>query len=155
MSNAHPVIRLANLDDLTSVWPLVRDFATSYLPDPARFNESFSALISRDDTLVLVSEGFDGRVVGYLLASYHGTFFANGPIVWIEEIMVAVPSRRTGVGGALMAEAETWARNIPAAYVSLATRRAASFYISMNYEDSATFFKRDLSHFPNDSQGLE
>jgi GNAT superfamily N-acetyltransferase len=144
MGNADLVIRPANIGDLIAVWPLVRDFATSYHPEFDRFEASFTTLISRDDTLVLVAEGLDGGIVGYLLASYHGTFFANGSIAWIEEVMVACPSRRTGVGAALMAEAEIWARGIPATYLSLATRRAADFYLSLGYEESAIFFKREL-----------
>ncbi|MDQ0635950.1 GNAT superfamily N-acetyltransferase [Arthrobacter pascens] len=43
-----------------------------------------------------------GSVVGYLLAHCRATFLANGPVAWVEEIMVAERARRNGVGQALM-----------------------------------------------------
>jgi hypothetical protein len=43
-----------------------------------------------------------------------------------------------------MAQAEGWAREQDAAYISLATRRAANFYDALGYEDSATFFRKLL-----------
>jgi hypothetical protein len=39
---------------------------------------------------------------------------------------------------------EAWAENCGAAYVALATRRAASFNEATGYEPSATYFKRIL-----------
>jgi GNAT superfamily N-acetyltransferase len=126
------------------VWPLVKDFADSYVADNTAFQTSFSELIVRPDTLVLAAE-LDAQIIGYLLANVHGMFFANGPVVWIEEVMVAEFARGKGVGRALMARAEEWAAAIPATYVSLASRRSRDFYSVLNYVDSATFFKKDLS----------
>jgi GNAT superfamily N-acetyltransferase len=83
-------------------------------------------------------------IVGYLLASSHLTFLANGPVVWVEEVMVDWPARGSGVGRQLMDAAETWARDQGAAYVSLASRRAGEFYLALGYEESATFFKKTL-----------
>jgi hypothetical protein len=45
----------------------------------------------------------------------------------------------------LMSSAEEWARSIPSAYVSLASRRARDFYLRNGYEDSATFFRKVLA----------
>ena len=100
-------------------------------------------LVGAPDTLLLVAADATG-IVGYLLAASHETFFANGPVAWVEEVMVGESVRRSGVGRALMEQAENWARSIGAAYLSLATRRAADFYLSLGYEDSATFFRKML-----------
>jgi GNAT superfamily N-acetyltransferase len=83
-------------------------------------------------------------VAGYLLATRHPAFHANGPVVWVEEVMVAAPVRAHGVGRQLMAAAEDWGRRRGAAYVALATRRAAPSYRSLAYH-SATYFKKPLS----------
>ncbi len=58
--------------------------------------------------------------------------------------MVAERSRRLGVGRALMASFEEWAKGRGAVLVGLATRRAAPFYDALGYEQSATFFRRIL-----------
>jgi GNAT superfamily N-acetyltransferase len=124
-------IRPAKAGDTEQVWPLVRDFALSYRPERSAFERSFRDLLQRSDTLVLVAASNAGAVVGYLLGSFHGTFFANGPVAWIEELAVSEPARRAGVGSKLMASAEEWARHLPAAYIALASRRASDFYLKL------------------------
>jgi predicted N-acetyltransferase YhbS len=138
------LIRPAHVDDRSHVWPLVRDFADSYVANEDVFATSFNELVNRPDTLVLVAQ-INAEIIGYLLASCHGTFFANGSVVWIEEVMVAVSVREKGIGRSLMARAEEWAAAFPATYVSLASRRSGDFYRALDYVDSATYYKKDLS----------
>jgi GNAT superfamily N-acetyltransferase len=133
-------VRRATPSDAAAVWELVRDFATSFTADRAAFDGLFPELLTRDDVRVLVAET-DG-VIGYLLASEHPTFFANGPVVGVEEIMVAPEHRRSGAGAALMAAAERWAESRDAGYVCLASRRAGDFYLALGYTDSAVFYKK-------------
>lgn len=143
MTEARISIRPAESTDADAVWPLVRDFATTFTPDRAAFERAFPALLARDDMLLLVAES-DAAVAGYLLASLHGTLFANAPVAWVEEVMVAPGSRRAGTGSALMHAVEAWAAEAGAAYVSLATRRAAEFYLALGYGESAVFFVKPL-----------
>jgi len=133
-------VRAANPADADALWTLVREFATSFVPERAAFDTTLPLLLGRDDVLVLVAE--DDGVVGYLLASEHPTFFANGPVAGVEEVMVAPAHRRSGVGAALMAAAEAWAAERGAGYVSLASRRAGAFYLALGYTDSAVFYKK-------------
>jgi GNAT superfamily N-acetyltransferase len=135
-------IRPARSEDVDQIWWLVREFAVSYRPNRSIFERSFKELFGRSDTLVLVAEAPPNAIVGYLLASHHGTFFANGPVAWVEELMVGESVRRQGVATRLMGSAETWARNIPTAYVALASRRASDFYLNVGYEESATYFRK-------------
>jgi GNAT superfamily N-acetyltransferase len=62
------------------------------------------------------------NIVGYLLAFTHQTFLANGPVTWIEEVMVAEEVRRRGIGHNLMVAAENWSASKGAAYVSKSIR---------------------------------
>ncbi len=144
MALSHGVVRRANEEDRGQVWPLVRDFAVSYEPEQRAFQSSFTDLIARPDTLVAVAQQ-DDSIVGYLLASYHETLFANGPVAWVEELMVAHHARQSGVGRSLMAEAERWARSIPCAYLALASRRATDFYERVGYQTSATYLRKTFT----------
>jgi GNAT superfamily N-acetyltransferase len=143
MTSGVVVTRPAVESDGQGIWPLMQEFAVSYRPQAEAFGVSFSALLQRSDTLVLVAEDATG-IIGYLLASFHGTFFANGPVAWVEELMVAQPARRSGVGRSLLAHAERWAQSVPTAYIALASRRAGDFYRRVDYEESATYYRKLL-----------
>jgi GNAT superfamily N-acetyltransferase len=145
MPNLSMTIRPAVPDDADGIWRLVEDFAPTFRPEREAFDLTFRSLAEASQTLVLVAEQGSGSVVGYLLAHCRATFLANGPVAWVEEIMVAEPARRKGVGQALMNDVESWAKSRGAAYVSLASRRAGDFYLSLEYEDAATFFKKPLN----------
>ena len=135
-------IRQAESKDSDQIWPLVQGFAFSYEPELGPFQRSLTELLERPDTLLLVAERGRTTIVGYLLASHHGTLLANGPVAWIEEVMVSESTRRQGVGGKLISAAEEWAKAVPTAYVALASRRARDFYVKTGYDDSATFFRK-------------
>jgi len=62
----------------------------------------------------------------------------------VEEIMVSEDVRRRGVGRELMESFEHWARSRRSKLIGLATRRAAPFYKSIGYDESATYFRRLL-----------
>ena len=136
-------VRPAVADDVDAVWPLARDLATSYEVDHDTYATIFTGLVT-EPTVVLLVATDDGAVVGYLLGQRHVTFHAGGPVLWVEEVMVAEERRGTGVGRALMGAAEDRARTSGAAYVALATRRAADFYTVLGYRESAAYFKKAL-----------
>jgi GNAT superfamily N-acetyltransferase len=144
MSSDQVEIRKAVLQDCDRVWPLVQAFATSYIPERGAYDTAFNQLIERQDTLFLVAESSAARLVGYTLANYHATLFANGNVAWVEEVMVTDSARLRGVGRALMGEVEEWAKNVPVSYICLATRRADAFYDRLGYQLSANFFKKEM-----------
>jgi GNAT superfamily N-acetyltransferase len=134
-------IRVAEVTDIDRVFTLARALATSYEVDRNSFEAAFRALVAQDSARVLVADDGDS-LAGYLLGFRHLTFFANGPIAWVEEVMVSERARRTGIGAALMAAFEEWADGHGCALVALATRRAAPFYQALGYEESATYFRK-------------
>ena len=122
--------RRATASDAAQVFQLTRRFATSFEPEHDPFNQAFSRLIAKDDALLLVAET-DGVVQGYLLGFRHDTLFANGPLGWVEEVMVDEAQRRSGIGRELMQTFEAWAASGGARLVALATRRASDFYVAL------------------------
>lgn len=140
-SGSAVLVRRARATDLDGIWPLAREIATSYRVRREAFEATFDSLVRDPHALLLVAAVGD-ETCGYLLAHRHLAFFANGPLVWIEEVMVAEAFRRAGVGRSLMTEVESWASGLGAAYVSLATRRAGPFYRALGYDDSATFYRK-------------
>jgi GNAT superfamily N-acetyltransferase len=134
-------IRRAGIGDADSVAGLAAEFALSFAFCPESFRVSYPALVADDGACLLVAA--DGRErVGYLLGFRHLTFYANGPVGWVEEIAVRGNDRGRGIGAALMREFEQWAAAEGCALVALATRRAAPFYRALGYEESATYFRK-------------
>ena len=65
-------------------------------------------------------------------------------MAWVEEVAVDAGAQHLGLGRALMAEFEGWARDRQARLVALATRRADAFYVALGYERSAAYFRKLL-----------
>src|SRR5919202_3769331 len=121
-------IRLAQDADAEAVLALAKPFATSFVVDEQAFHHAFSALLASPQAHLAVAETAQ-QLVGYVLGFEHYTFFANGRVAWVGEIMVSAAWRRQGVGQLLMQEFETWAMARGCKLVALATRRAAAFYL--------------------------
>jgi GNAT superfamily N-acetyltransferase len=110
----------------------------------ARFQDSYAALLSTNDACLLLAADGDDDALGYLLGFKHGSFYANGPVAWVEEVLVRDRVRGRGIGRALMQAFEGWAMQRDCTLVALATRRAASFYVALGYEESAIYLRKLL-----------
>ena len=143
-------IRHAAPQDTEAVLALARDFATSFVVEPAAFRKSFATLLADPHACLLIAEQ-DGQVIGYLLGFEHTTFYANGSVAWVEEITVSTQYRWRGVGRLLMQGVEGWAAARGARLVALATRRAAPFYQALGYAESASYFRKLLGEAPGTS----
>jgi GNAT superfamily N-acetyltransferase len=136
-------IRRARAGDADVVGGLAAELAMSFEFSAERFRASFPALLAADDAcLLLAVDRGDG--LGYLLGFRHLTFYANGPVGWVEEIVVRQRNRGQGTGKALMTAFEQWAAGSGCALVALATRRAAPFYSALGYAESASYFRKVL-----------
>jgi GNAT superfamily N-acetyltransferase len=137
------VVRAAGAGDAGPVAALAEQFGTSFRFSPEAFRVSFEQVRRMPQACLLVGDG-GGQVRGYLLGFAHPTFFANGPVGWLEEIMVSAEHRRAGLGRALVAEFERWAGRRGCRLVALATRRAEPFYQALGYPPSATYLRKQL-----------
>jgi GNAT superfamily N-acetyltransferase len=136
-------LRTAQYLDAEAILALAKSFATSFVVDDQAFSRVFSELLASPQAHLAVAEA-DRQLVGYILGFDHDTFFANGRVAWVEEIMVSELFRRRGIGQLLMQEFETWATARGSKLVALATRRAAPFYKALGYEESAAYFRKLL-----------
>jgi GNAT superfamily N-acetyltransferase len=136
-------VRSAESSDAGALLPLASSFATSFTVDAERFESQLGAILA-DPASALSVALYDAEIVGYAAASLHPTLYANGPVGWIEELIVHPAHRRRGVGQLLVSTVERWARSRGAVMTSLATRRAAEFWAAVGYEASATHFRKVL-----------
>jgi GNAT superfamily N-acetyltransferase len=137
-------VRPAETTDAAALLSLASSFTTSFTVDAERFGIQLGAILSDPASALSVAVA-EAEVVGYVAASLHPTLYANGPVGWIEELMVHPAHRRVGVGQLLVSTVERWAQARGAVMVSLATRRAVEFWSAAGYEASATYFRRRLA----------
>jgi GNAT superfamily N-acetyltransferase len=107
---------------------------------PATADEVASRLVDaagRDERAVFVAEN-DGEVVGWLDV-LERRLIQQPAIAEIQGLVVAGEWRGAGVGAALMARAEAWARDRGLEVVTVRSRTSRSganaFYRSLGYED--------------------
>lgn len=143
MSDAWCEVRRATAGDGDAVADLAAELAQSFNFSRAQFHLNYPALLAADGACLLVAA--DGRErLGYLLGFRLLTFYANGPVAWVEEVVVRRQDRGRGVGRALMSAFEQWAAGQACVLIALATRRAAPFYRALGYEESAVYFRKVL-----------
>jgi GNAT superfamily N-acetyltransferase len=143
VSDALCQVRRAEAGDAEAVADLAAGLARSFPFSRAGFGLSYPALLADGDACLLLAVDGDKRL-GYLLGFRHLTFYANGPVAWVEEVFVRGQERGGGIGRALMSAFEQWAAARDCALVALATRRAAPFYRALGYEESAVYFRKIL-----------
>ena len=139
------VVRPAGAEDAESVFEMLGDFATSYVPERAAFDRSYPTIVARREGELLVAEDPRG-VVGYILAADMLTLFANGPVTELLELYVRPSSRGEGIGRSLVAEAVQSASRRGALEVTAPTRRAREFYLAVGFESTAEYFKVKPEH---------
>jgi GNAT superfamily N-acetyltransferase len=130
--------------DEEEVFTLAAILATSFKLNKSDFSRIFLDFINDTNVDLYIAEK-DSKVVGYVLAFHHSTFYANGLVSWVEEIFVLEELRGKEIGRKLMELIEMKALKRGSKLVALATRRASDFYKAIGYEESATYFKKTLA----------
>ena len=143
MEGSRVQVRRARGGDAGAVAILAAELAQSFAFSVKKFQQSYPALLTAADACLLVAAE-DDQCLGYVLGFRHLTFYANGPVGWVEEILVRPECRGRGLGRALMSAFEQWATEQDCTLVALATRRAAPFYQALGYEDSAAYLRKVL-----------
>ncbi len=137
-------IRNATISDSEQLLSLAKKLATSFEVEESGFQSVFTEMLELNHVAVAVAEE-DNQLIGYVLGGYRPCFYASGNVAFVEEILVHEDFRTQSIGRRLMAHVEDWAQTKGCRLVSLATRRAAPFYLAIGYKDSATYFKKDLN----------
>lgn len=80
-------VRPAAAADCEDVAGLAAELAQSFAFSPEKFRASYPALLADPAARLLLAVN-GGETLGYLLGFRHLTFYANGPVAWVEEIVV-------------------------------------------------------------------
>lgn len=143
--------RLAMRDDVAAVVALLTDDdlgARREVADLAPYLAAFDAMQAEGNNHLIV-----GDQDGVIVATYQLTFITGLSLraarrAQVESVRVASNLRSSGIGAALMADAETRARAAGCSLIQLTTNRersrAHAFYARQGYEPSHFGFKKSL-----------
>lgn len=143
-------IRPARLEDAEAVFGLLGQLATSFDPDRAAFDRTFTDLFQEagaktsttTETMLLVVEDDDGVVRGYALTSIVPLLYTNGPAAQIHELVIDEAARGQNLGSQLVHAIEQECLSRGVRQLTVASRRAAGFYDRLGYNSTAEFLKR-------------
>jgi GNAT superfamily N-acetyltransferase len=142
------VIRPLTPGDARAVAALSADLG--YPVDPAAMAGRLAAALAAPGHALFGATDRSGVLLGFVHICLR-LLLIDPPSAFVESLVVAAGARRRGVGRALMAAAEDWARAAGAGVVRLrsgATRvEAHAFYRALGYQDgkAALGFEKALS----------
>jgi predicted N-acetyltransferase YhbS len=146
--NAASLIRRATARDANAIARLAETLGYRAASDAV--HRRLSAILASDADLMIVAENSAGVIVGWLQA--HACHIVeSGFRVEIMGLVVAVETRRSGVGRALVAEAERWARSISAEAVVVRSNvqrlESHAFYPALGYTQTKTqaVYRKEIS----------
>jgi GNAT superfamily N-acetyltransferase len=129
-------IRPLTLEDAAAVAALSGDLG--YPAEAAAMEARLAALLGQAGHAVFGAAGEDGALLGWVHICSR-LLLIDPPSAFVEGLVVVAVARRGGVGRALMAAAEDWARAAGAGVVRLrsaATRGDAhAFYRALGYRE--------------------
>lgn len=132
------IIRDAHPTDVAAVHRLIGQLADA--PGDAAFHARFERVLAEDGHRIIVAE-IDGAVVGVLHVFERPALEKPCEAV-VQALVVDSDARSSGVGEALMREAEAWAQSRKLSSVSLYSgdhrKRAHAFYERIGYRIKAT-----------------
>ena len=137
------IVRDAQPSDISAVHRLIGQLADA--PDEAAFRARFERALATDDHRIIVAE-VEGKVVG-ILHMFERPALEKPCEAVVQALVVDSEARSSGVGEALMHEAEAWAQQRKLPSVSLYSRvdrkRAHAFYERIGYRIKATSVRMD------------
>jgi GNAT superfamily N-acetyltransferase len=137
-SDAAPFrVREARRGDGDAIARLLGDLGYPGAADPSTVNW----VISHPEMIILVAADPQDRPIGMLSLSHRPQLRMKGRIATIDELVVAEPWRRRGVGRALLARAVERAKALTCRRLELATHRSRgefvrSFYSACGFEEA-------------------
>jgi GNAT superfamily N-acetyltransferase len=115
--------------------------------DEAEHRKAFEAYLERPDAVALVAVD-DGAVVGFADLEFRARLNFRVPQAWVPDLVVTERSRSSGVGKALLAEAEQRARERGCFALSLESatwrERAHAFYLREGMKHVSASFAKAL-----------
>ncbi|WP_439503531.1 GNAT family N-acetyltransferase [Methylophaga sp.] len=127
--------------DSNSVFSMAASLSQSFVVTGKHRHVDFVNLITNPNYVLLILR-INGHSQGYIFGYIHYAFYAAENIASIEELYIDEAWRGQHLGTKLINAFETIVIERGVRLISVATRRASTFYIKNGYEPSAEYFRK-------------
>lgn len=137
--------RIGDKDFILDLVPRLVEFGTVPNREPSQLVTRDRAVLTHTlehpspDTELFVAEDDSGRSIGFIHLTTAEDYYANTATAHVADIVVAPDAGNRGVGSALIAYAEAWARQRGFAMLTLnvfvANRRARELYARHGFQE--------------------
>jgi GNAT superfamily N-acetyltransferase len=138
-----------DLDDLVRLLGALFALEADFTPDPARQRRGLAAMLADPARRAVLVAERDGALVGMVTGQVVVSTAEGGPSVLVEDLVVEEAARGAGLGRALVAAIEGWARERGATRVQLLVDEenlpALGFYRRLGWQPTQL---RALRRFP-------
>lgn len=132
-------VRRASLNDLNSILSLAEQLG--YPTSPEAMTGRMNNILADPEKVIFVADPGNGKPAGYIQASLHVSLEVDA-LVEIDGLVVSQDHRKQGIGGALIAAVEEWARSLGILTVRLHTNiireEAHRFYKNLGFAINKT-----------------
>lgn len=142
-SMASTMIRSAGSADIDALIPLLHllfSIEEDFDFDPARQRRGLEMMLGNNSAVILVAEA-ESRVIGMCSGQLTISTAEGGPALLIEDVVVDKPWQGRGIGRALMAALEQWARARKVMRLQLLADRnnktGQEFYKALGWQDTS------------------
>lgn len=129
--------------DSNSVFSMAAALSQSFDVAGKHRHVDFVNLITHPNYVLLILR-INGHSQGYIFGYIHYAFYAAKNIASIEELYIDEAWRGQHLGTKLITAFESIVTAKDVSLISVATRRASSFYLKKGYELSAEYFRKLL-----------
>lgn len=126
--------------DSNSVFSMSDSISQSFDVQGKHQYSDFVRIINDAHYVVLIIR-VNEEAVGYIFGTIHYALYAAGNIGWIEELYIDESFRGQRLGTKLINTFESIVIDKGARLISVATRRANTFYLKNGYVPSAEYFR--------------
>jgi ribosomal protein S18 acetylase RimI-like enzyme len=136
----------AQLDDLNDIAMLFDQYRQFYQQeaDLETATRYIQARLEQQESVIFIARDTEGRALGF--CQLYPTFcsVAAAPILVLYDLFVAEAGRRSGVGRALMLQAQQYGKQAGVAYMALSTAKdnlqAQALYASLGWQRDNTYY---------------
>ncbi len=143
-----PMLRPCRASDLDAIVPLLQQLWPETELDRGKLSVVFARGLSSDDQHFFCADRA-GAILAFCSLSFRNSIKRQGPLAFIEELVVDESMRGQGLGGRMLDHAIAMARERGCPVIELESgshrEEAHRFYLERGFEHRALYFSRPLA----------